>query len=177
MIKGAHTATVQTADTRKVWNIERDMLPPELEWVDNEALWSNLLKGRYKSQNKNMARLFVRFIRALVAVIVSHRHHPEFHESSDPMIEEWERARNSSPDGRVPMGAIINSLRHCGSVPFMHALYAMMWAGHLGTYSSLTMLRFVVTCTVKVYFSRTHSRKRQTDESYVRPLSSCHLHC
>lgn len=86
-----------------------------------------------------------------------------------PMMREWERARGSDPNAKVPMGAIVKSLRHCGGAPFMHAVYAMMWAGHIGTYGTLTQLRFVVTCTVKIYFSRSYLRNSQTDESYVRP--------
>lgn len=65
-------ASAQVEDARGGWAVERKVLPPELEWVDDAALWSNLMGGRFASQNGRLARLFVTFIRALVAVIVSH---------------------------------------------------------------------------------------------------------
>lgn len=161
-------------DTRGVDLIERESCPPELRWTDDPSLWCRLHATRYASTGKQLARMFIVFIRALVAVVVSHRADPAFRTSCEQMISEWQEERDAAPSARVPMRAIIRSMRLCGKGVFLHTLYTLLWAGHIRTMGTFTALRFVFNSTVQLCLEDM-DYYGQTDENYVRFHSSVYM--
>lgn len=152
MVEAARAASEQQRNTRNVGLIEQEVGPTELRWTEDAALWGTMYKARYASQGKGLARLFVLFTRAFVAVVVSHRGDPDFRASCEKMIAEWVDARGPDPSARVPLRAVIKSLRFCGKGAFLHTLYTLSWAGHIRTMASFNALRFVFNATVTLCF-------------------------
>ena len=152
--------------------IERAFGSPTTEWQDANGAWVGMLVGRIASQRVKLARLFLLFLRAIVIVVVSHRQHPTVKPYSELMIAEWVQAKAASTDGCVPVGAVIKSLRYCGSRSFAHALHMLHWAGHMKCYGTLTAFRFAFKLVVSVWFETEHLGDGQDDGAVVRSNSN-----
>ena len=161
MLEGVRNAEASTSNKRKENLITRAFVLPPREWCNSQAKWCQTLVGRMASNRVKMGRMFVVFIRALVAVTFSNSHLPPASETGKycrEAVEAWEKARDE--DGRVPISAILDTFPSMGSFVFREVLELLNWAGHIGAFGTLNLYRFVVTAVSDAYWEKKHGPGR-----------------
>lgn len=160
LAEGAQTADAEEAAARGRNTLTRASRQPTIDWVDKDAQWwRGCSKATLQSARHECAKLFVLFVRAFVAVVVSQQRGSGNQAFNTAILGEWRAAREAAEPGpgetvaHVPMSAVIYSFRLAGSKVFLMTLQTLAWAGHIGCYSTLHGYRLAVQRSVDAYFS------------------------
>lgn len=149
---------------------------PLAVWDDTDANWYKCIPCRGVEGQKKSASVALTFARGYLAALVSAVDDPAFDPRGDPnrappaeILSDMKKSCNSA--GEVPMGAVVESFRKCPGRVFGHTLTLLTWAGHIGSFNTLALYKYILTVLVDAYWEGQWELFRS--EASVAKVRSC----